>query len=149
VTPEGRLLRSYLLTPAPIKGFLEDYACLAWGHLELYRAEHQQHDLERSASLCQQALHLFSTSDGRLTTAGSDAEQLPMALPDLHDGVIPSGVSVLATNLIQLAELTSEPHWSDDATALLQSYRDNLQQAPVNSLWLLQAGLDWETWRKT
>jgi len=141
VTPDGRLLRSYLLTPAPIKGFLDDYACLAWGYLELYHAEHQQHDLEHSANLCQQALHLFSTTDGRLTTAGSDAEQLPLALPDLHDGVIPSGASVLITDLIRLAELTNEPHWAGDAKALLQSYQANLQQAPVNSLWMLQAML--------
>jgi len=148
VAPDGRLLRSYLLTPAPIRGFLEDYACLAWGHLELYRAEHHQQDLERSANLCQQAMHLFSTADGRLTTAGSDAEQLPLALPDLHDGVIPSGASVLITNLVQLAGITGAQHWITAAERQLATCRPLLQQSPVACLWLLQTALAFDRDRK-
>ena len=139
ITAEGRLLRSYLITPASITAFLEDYAFLAWGYLELYQASQNPGDLDQAGSLCSTALELFSSADGRLRTAGSDAEQLPLALPDMHDGVIPGGASVMATNLSRLAEITGSETWKKAAGTLLQSYHANLQQAPVNSLWMLQA----------
>jgi len=139
VAPDGRLLRSYLLGPSPIKGFLDDYAFLAWGLLELYRAGQHKPDLQRAATLCQEALRLFSAADGRLTTAGSDADQLPLALPDLHDGVIPSALSILASNLLTLSTLTDDLNWQHEAQRLLHCYHANLQQNPTASLWLLQA----------
>lgn len=139
VAPDGRLLRSYLLGPSPIKGFLDDYAFLAWGLLELYRAGQHKSDLQRAATLCQEALRLFSAADGRLTTAGSDADQLPLALPDLHDGVIPSALSILASNLLTLSTLTDDLNWQHEAQRLLHCYHANLQQNPTASLWLLQA----------
>ena len=139
ITAEGRLLRSYLIAPASITAFLEDYAFLAWGYLELYQASQNPGDLDQAGSLCSTALELFSSADGRLRTAGSDAEQLPLALPDMHDGVIPGGASVMATNLSRLAEITGSETWKKAAGTLLQSYHANLQQAPVNSLWMLQA----------
>lgn len=138
VAPDGRLLRSYLLTASPIKGFLEDYAFLAWGLLELYRAEQHKPDLQRAAALCQEALRLFSAADGQLTTAGSDAEQLPLSLPDLHDGVIPSALSILVSNLLTLSTLTDDLNWQHEAHRLLHCYHANLQQNPTASLWLLQ-----------
>jgi len=137
----GRLLRSYLVTASPVKGFLEDYACLAWGYLELHQASHEPTDLVQAGNLCREALCLFRSSDGRLRTAGNDAEQLPITLPDLHDGVIPSGASVLVMNLVRLAEQTDDEAWSKEAQELLRSYQGNLQQAPVNSLWMVLAGL--------
>jgi len=139
VSPDGRLVRSHLLSPSPIKGFLEDYACLAWGHLELYEAEHRQSDLDRAAALCQQALRLFKTPDSLLSTAGNDAEQMPLSLPDRHDGVTPSGISVMFNNVACLAECTGDTLWRDAAQKLLHFNRGNLQQAPISRLWLLQA----------
>ena len=145
VAPDGRLLRSYLLTPSPIKGFLEDYAFLAWGYLELHQTTNEPEDQARAEQLCNTALQLFRTADGCLTTAGSDADQLPLALPDLHDGVIPSGASVLATNLVRLAKLSNDPHWSRESQAVLLNYHLHLQQASVNSLWMLLSGAELES----
>lgn len=137
--PDGRLLRSYLLDPAPIKGFLEDYACLAWGYLELYRASRQTADLEQAEQLCNEALRLFRSPDGHLTTAGNDVKQMPLILLDLHDGVAPCGTSVMVANLVNLGALTQNDHWQTVAQDLLQACQPYLQEAPLNSLWLLQA----------
>lgn len=142
VAADGRLLRSYLLTAAPVKGFLEDYACLAWGYLELYQATSETADLTVAQQLCNDALRLFSTSAGRLGTAGSDAEQMPLSLPELHDGVIPSGVAVMVSNLVRLTVATNESQWREAGQKLIRSYGGNLQQSPITSLWLLQAGLE-------
>lgn len=142
VSADGRLLRSYLLTASPIKAFLEDYACLAWGYLELYHATQQPEDLAQAQRLCNEALRLFRVKDNSLTTAGNDAEQMPLALPALHDGVIPSGVSVMLQNLANLSLLTNTPRWQHEAQRLLQCYHTGLQQAPINNLWLLEASLE-------
>ncbi len=140
VLPDGRLLRSYLVGPSPVRGFLEDYAYLAWGHIELYQATREPADLTRAQRLCSDALRLFSGADGQLRTAGSDAEQMPFAVPVLRDGALLSGASVMATCLVQLAVITDDRRWSEAAQTLLTAYHSNLQTAPMNSLHLLQAG---------
>ena len=148
LTADGRLLRSYLKTASDIKGFLDDYTWLTWGCLELFIARTDPHLLTEAARLCNDTLRLFGSSDGLLTTAGNDAEQMPVPVNDLHDGVTPSAVAVLLVNLLTLAELTGEPGWQQQAELLWQAHRDAAQESPVAHLWLLQAGMEIEKKQK-
>lgn len=138
---DGRLLRSWCGTPSTIPGFLEDYAFLGWGYLELHQAGKETADLATAEQLCRDALQLFRTEDGRLVTAGNDQEQLPVALSDSHDGVIPSGPAALAMNLVTLAKYTAKPEWEQAADKLLSGLLPSLRQQPVSGLWLLGAAL--------
>lgn len=137
--PDGRLLRSWCGSPSTIPAFLEDYAFLGWGYLELYQATAEPADLNTAEQLCRDALRLFRQDDGRLTTAGKDQEQLPLALVDSHDGVIPSGPSALAMNLVQLAAITTTAEWCSVADTTLNTLMPLLAHQPVSSLWLLTA----------
>lgn len=138
---DGRLLRSWCGTPSTIPGFLEDYAFLGWGYLELYQAGKDTADLATAEQLCRDALRLFRTDDGRLVTAGNDQEQLPLALSDNHDGVIPSGSAALAMNLVTLARLSNKPEWQNMTEEILAGLLPSLTRQPVSGLWLLRAGL--------
>jgi len=53
--------------------------------------------------------------------------------------VIPSALSILASNLLTLSTLTDDLNWQHEAQRLLHCYHANLQQNPTASLWLLQA----------
>lgn len=139
VATDNRLMRSYLLTASPIKAFLEDYACLAWGYLELYQASQQATYLEQAEQVCNEALRLFRRPDGHLATVGNDVEPLPLDLYELHDDVTPSAPSVMAANLVWLSSSTDKEHWRTAERELLQTSLPYLQQAPHTSLWLLQA----------
>ena len=142
---DGRLLRSWCGAPSTIPAFLEDYAFLGWGYLELYQADGKTKDLYQAELLCRDALRLFRQTDGQLSTAGSDVEQLPLSLNDHHDGVIPSGPAMLAMNLVSLATSAKTTEWqtlTDDTLDSLQSY---LTSHPVSGLWLLNAQRLWHT----
>jgi len=142
---DGRLLRSWCGTPSTIPGFLEDYGFLGWGYLELYKAGGDTADLHIAEKLCRDALQLFRTEDGRLVTAGTDQEQLPLALSDNHDGVIPSGPAALTMNLVTLAELTGKPEWKNMTERVLAGLLPSLVQQPTSGLWLLEAQRLWHS----
>ncbi len=142
---DGRLLRSWCGTPSTIPGFLEDYGFLGWGYLELYKAGGDTADLHIAEKLCRDALQLFRTEDGRLVTAGTDQEQLPLALSDNHDGVIPSGPAALTMNLVTLAELTAKPEWKNMTERVLAGLLPSLVQQPTSGLWLLEAQRLWHS----
>ena len=139
--PDGRMLRSWCNgSPSNIPAFLEDYSFLGWGLLELYRAGGNSEHLKQAEQLCHDALSLFSLPDGRLSTAGSDQQRLPVDLTDHHDGVIPSGSSALAMNLAILADITGSKTWYDKASQLHQTLLTHVQ-APINHLWLVLSAL--------
>jgi uncharacterized protein len=142
---DGRLLRSWCGTPSTIPGFLEDYGFLGWGYLELYKAGGDTADLHIAEKLCRDALQLFRTEDGRLVTTGTDQEQLPLALSDNHDGVIPSGPAALTMNLVTLAELTGKPEWKNMTERVLAGLLPSLVQQPTSGLWLLEAQRLWHS----
>lgn len=139
---DGRLLRSWCHGgPSAIPAFLEDYGFLAWGLLELHRAGSTANHLQQATQLCDEALQLFRQPDGRLATSGNDQQPLPFCLPDRHDGVIPSGASALALDLVLLATVTGEERWLREADQVLQHLLPGLAAQPVSGLWLLQAAL--------
>ena len=138
---DGRLLRSWCNGSASgIAGFLEDYSFLGWGLLELYQATGDTEHLRRAEQLCNDALHLFSLPDGRLSTTGADQQRLPLDLTDHHDGVMPSGSSVLAMNLALLAQQNASEVWQLRSAALNQQLFSTAG-APINHLWLVQVRL--------
>jgi len=145
---DGRLLRSWCGTPSTIPGFLEDYGFLGWGYLELYQAGKDAADLQAAEQLCRDALQLFRREDGRLVTAGNDQEQLPLALSDNHDGVIPSGPAALAMNLVTLARLTDKPEWQNMTERVLAGQLPSLVRQPISGLWLLEAQRLWQSREK-
>ncbi len=138
--PDGRLLRSWCNgSGSSIPAFLEDYAFLAWGQLELYRAGGAAADLQQTEQLCSAALRLFQHEDGSLSIIGVDADQLPLAVGDSHDGVIPCGSSVLIATLLQLAALTGATVWRKAADRALGGLSAALVRQPLSLLWLLRA----------
>ena len=142
---DGRLLRSWCGTPSTIPGFLEDYAFLGWGYLELYQAGRDAADLQTAEQLCKDALKLFRTKGGRFVTAGSDQEQLPLALSDNHDGVMPSGPAALAMNLVTLARLSNKPEWQNMSEKTLAGLLPTVKSQPISGLWLLEAQRLWRS----
>lgn len=139
---DGRLLRSWCHgSPSAIPAFLEDYGFLAWGLLELHQATGSAHHLQQAARLCDEALQLFRQPDGRLATIGTDQQPLPLCLADRHDGVIPSGASALALDLVLLATVTGEERWLREADQVLQQLLPGLAAQPVSGLWLMRAAL--------
>ena len=99
----GRLLRRYRAGEAGVNGYAEDYACLAFGLIELFQAGGDLEDL-RFAVRLQQALDEVFWDDeagGWFSTAGEDSSLL-LRLKEEYDGAEPAASSVATLNLIAL-----------------------------------------------
>ena len=139
LTAEGRLLRSYNAGEAAIPGFLEDYAFYVWGLIELHQATLAEGFLEDALRLSREMLRLFGAQGGGLYDVGSDSEQLPVRMRSANDGVIPSGVSVAALNLLRLGRIADDQELIGAGEALLRSHMGSVARQPANHLFLLAA----------
>ncbi len=136
---DGRLLRSYLNTPSEIPAFLEDYAFLALGMLELYEATLDTRWLDEANLLAQEMLRLFQDPEsGKFTLTGRDAEQMPIRVSSDHDGVTPSAFSVTAQLLLRLSWICEKPELADAARSALAGCPVELERNPLGHLGALQ-----------
>ncbi|MGD0587075.1 MAG: thioredoxin domain-containing protein, partial [Oryzomonas sp.] len=137
---DGRLLRSFLGEASDVPAFLEDYAFLAFGLLELFEATLDTGWLAQALLLADQMLEIFLDPDsGRFLKIGRDAEPMPLAVSMEHDGVTPSPFSLAAQTLIRLARAAARPDLLDHARRLLEGSSDDMQRQPTIHLGSLYA----------
>jgi uncharacterized protein YyaL (SSP411 family) len=102
----GRLLRSYRAGEAKIDGYLEDYANVANGLLELYTATGELRWLEEAGRLARLAVDLFGDPDeGGFFFTAADGEALVARKKEVLDQPTPSGNSMLAHVLLRLSRI--------------------------------------------
>jgi uncharacterized protein YyaL (SSP411 family) len=105
----GALLRRYRDGEAGIDAYAEDYACMAWGALELFQADGDPRWLSwaRELQRRQDALFWDESEGGWFSTTGRDPAVL-LRLKEDYDGAEPSAGSVSLNNLLTMAHLTDD-----------------------------------------
>jgi uncharacterized protein YyaL (SSP411 family) len=120
-------------------GYLDDYAALAQGLIDLYEATHDLHWLTEAIALhrvLDARFHDASAGGYFLTPEGKQgliAREKPA-----YDGVTPTGNSIAALNLLRLAELTGDERFRRRAEEVLGAFASRLQAMPA-----MLAALDW------
>ncbi len=129
---DGRLLRRYRDGEAAIPAYLDDYAFLSWGLLDLYAASFEPSYLERARELVREMLRLFKDEkDGGLFFAAGDGEDLLVRTKEIHDGALPSGNAVAALVLLRLGATTADPELSQEGRAIIETYAGVLATSPM------------------
>jgi len=106
---DGRLLARYRDGESDFNGYLDDYAFMIWGLLELYRATFRAVYLSRAIDLTNKVRDLFwDQEQGGFFFYGTESEQLIARPKEIYDGAMPSGNSVMGVNLLQLAAITGD-----------------------------------------
>lgn len=137
---DGRLLARYRDGEAGLLAYVDDYAFLIWGLIELYQATFKTVYLERAMELNNDMLKYFwDAAKGGLFLYGSDAEQLITRPKEIYDGAIPSGNSVAALNLLRLAGLTSDENILQKAQSQLKAFGGTVQEVPAGNAYFLLA----------
>ena len=139
VNPAGRLLRSWNAGAATIPAFLEDYAFYVWGLIELHQATLNAAFLQEALRLCQEMLRLFAAPEGGLFEVGADAAELPVRMQSASDGVLPSGASVAALNLLRLGRIAEDEELSTAGEKLLRTHMGQARRQPAGYTFLLRA----------
>ena len=131
-TPQGRLYRRYREGEVAIPGFLEDYAFLVWGLIELYEATFQVRYLEEAVHLNQMMIEYFWDEErGGFYFSGRENETLITRPKELYDGATPSGNSVAALNLLRLARMTGKTDLENKTERLLGAFAAAAAEAPM------------------
>ena len=129
---DGRLLHRYREGGADIFAFLDDYAFLIWGLINLYEATFDTLYLNKAVELTEEQLELFwDFSIGAFFFTAKDAESLLTRQKETYDGAIPSGNSVAMLNLLRLAQLTGNDNYEKKADYLGRVFAENVRANPV------------------
>ncbi len=127
----GRLLASYKDGRAHLNAYLDDYAFLLEGGLELLQARWRDGDLEFLIELAETLLdHYEDKSSGGFFFTSDDHEQLIHRPKPASDDAIPSGNGVAALALTRLGHLLGATHFLDAAHRTLVALWRDIERAP-------------------
>ncbi|HLQ66372.1 MAG TPA: thioredoxin domain-containing protein [Candidatus Limnocylindrales bacterium] len=137
---DGRLLARWREGEAAHPAYLDDYAFLAWGSIELYEATFDPRHLERALALVVDMERLFwDETDGGFFFTGSDAEPLLARTKEIYDGAIPSGNSVAVLVLLRLARMTGRSELERRAEETVLAFGGSVARLPGAHTQLLSA----------
>ncbi|NPV47037.1 MAG: thioredoxin domain-containing protein [Armatimonadetes bacterium] len=137
---DGYLLHRFRDGQAGLSGYLDDYAFLTWGLLELYEATFEPRWLDWAMDLTQQLVqHWWDESGGGFFFTSEHAEPLLVRSKDLYDGAIPSGNAVALSNLLRLARLTGRTELEGYADRMLRAFGAQVRSNPTAHTHLLSA----------
>jgi uncharacterized protein YyaL (SSP411 family) len=137
---QGRLCHRYREGEAAIPGFLNDYAFLIWGLIELYETTFEVKYLRHAIALTEDMIrHFWDEKEGGFYFTAEDAENVLIRDKVIYDGAYPSGNSVATLNLLHLARMTGKTEYEAKAAQILQTFADEVSQAPAAYTSLLGA----------
>ena len=137
--PDGALWRTSEDGRTAGQGVLDDYAFVAAGLLEIYRVSGDPRRLRQARELADYARLHFAREGGgwHLSAAVVDA---PLGRPvETFDSVEPSGNAVMLNLLIDLAALTGETAYLDEARTTFAAFGGLLAGAGPELAWWLEA----------
>jgi len=139
-TADGRLHRTWRDGVAKGTGYLEDYADVAYGLIELHVATGESRFLLEAHRLATLAVDLFADDEaGGFFQAPRDGERLLARKKELDDHPTPSGNAMLAYVLLRLARIWGDDELERRGVGVLRLARDALTRAPSALGWALVA----------
>jgi uncharacterized protein YyaL (SSP411 family) len=139
--PDGRLLRAWRNGQARHNAFLEDHAGLALALLDLYQSDPDPRWYQAAGQLTRDMLAHFSDPQGGFFDTPGDQDELITRPKEIQDNAIPSGSSLAASALLQLAAYNDNGEWHALAEGMLSTLQDLLDRHPTAFGFWLQ-GLD-------
>jgi len=139
---QGRLQRSYMDGVARHNGYLNDYAFLVAGMIDLYEATHDIYWLKKAMELEKTLARYFEDSEnGGFFMTSIDHEELIAREKPKHDGALPSGNAIATINLLRLGAFTSNAGYLIRAEKALKAFSGALSANPT-AMAELQLALD-------
>src|SRR5262249_35096549 len=135
---DGRLFRSVRDGRTSGLGFLDDYANVAHGLLELHAATGELRWLLEARRLALLAVELFADAErGGFFLSPSDGDPRVPRTKDLPDSPTPSGNSMLAHVLLRLSRVWGDADLEQQAVSVFRIAEPALRRAPGFFAWML------------
>jgi uncharacterized protein len=137
---DGHLLHTYKSGPGKILGYLDDYAFLAAGLLDLFEATVNRAHLDRALKLAEIMLHEFwDEAGGGFFYTGRSHERLIAQSKPIFDGSIPSGNAMATQVLLRLYHYTGKEDYLKRAERILRAYYNAMENQPFGFAHMLAA----------
>lgn len=137
---KGRLFIRYREGEAAYDGQLDDYACYAYGLLELYEAAFDTRYLKIASEISEKMVELFfDEAQGGFYMYAHDRDPLISRPKELYDGALPSGNSVAAYVLNRLYRLTGKIKWQQVLEKQVSYLAKEIEKSPANYCFSLLA----------
>jgi uncharacterized protein YyaL (SSP411 family) len=137
---DGRLFATSRHGRAHLNAYLDDYAFMIQGLLDLYESDFDQEWLREALALDEVLREHFADDEhGGFYTTGDNHEKLIARLKAPEDGALPSGNGVQALNLLRLAELTGSGALARQAERTIRSIGNVVNQYPPQFSAMLMA----------
>ncbi|MGD8698004.1 MAG: aldo/keto reductase [Gemmatimonadales bacterium] len=128
---DGSLLRTCRAGKAHLQAYLEDYAYLGAGLIDLYEAGGSLRWLREAERLLERALADFlDPESGAFFNTANDHEELIIRNQDGTDGATPSGNAVAAWALARLSYHLDRPELRNAAIAAIKAFGQMIAQYP-------------------
>ncbi len=136
---DGVLLRTYRGT-SKLPGYLDDYAEMALGLVDLYEAGFDRRWLQAGEELAGKMVSDFwDQDDGGFFYTSEDHKNLLVRTKPFYDGAVPSGNATATQVLLRLSRLLGREDYRNKAEAVLRTMGDGLRTHPRAYLNLLSA----------
>jgi len=128
---ERGLLRTHRAGQSRLNAYLDDYAFMMMGLVDLYESSFETKWLDEAAALAREAIARFwDEGEGAFFFTSNDHEELIVRKKTAQDGAIPSGNSVAALALCRLGKLTGEAAFTEKGQGVIRVYGELLDRAP-------------------
>ncbi len=113
------------------EAFLDDYAFLVAGLLDLFEATADPATLRDATALTEELETAFADPAGGYFFTTKHHEQLMVRDKPDHDDALPAGNSISAANLLRLYELTTDERYRVRAEAVFRTFAPTIARAPT------------------
>jgi uncharacterized protein YyaL (SSP411 family) len=132
MTAEGYIMHTYKDKQAKIDGFLDDYALVIDGLLDLHQATFQGKWLKEAIRLTDIMVEEFWDESARMFfDTGKRHQPLFIRPKNIHDGAMPSGPSSATLTLLKINRLTGNDYLGKIAIKSLKSIGEDLSHYPL------------------
>ena len=129
---ERGLQRSHREGVSKFNAYLDDYAFLILGLVDLYEASFEPRWIRAASDLAREMISRYWDDEGgAFFFTAHDHEQLIVRKKMTQDGAVPSGNSMAALGLLKLAKLSGETEFAKRGEEVLHSFGDYLGRVPA------------------
>ncbi len=140
VDVNGSLMHAFKNGVSTVAAFLDDYASMVVGLLELYQATHRVRHMRSAMRMADQMVALFwDDEDGGFYQSGTHGEELVVRVKPVYDGATPSGNAMAGMAISWLARLSERVDLRAIAERLFTTFGPAVDAMPSQYTSLLMA----------
>ena len=134
----GTLYHRFVKGERAVEGFLDDYAFLVWGLIEVYEASFDDRFLQAASKLTDIMVTRFwdEKEEGFFFSARGSADIMAKR-KEVYDGALPSGNSVAILNLLRLSRLNANTAYETMARDMSRTFAGEVKESPSAHTFLL------------